>query len=71
MVLAVHNLVEDLVTCVTLEWKITAHEYIENDAEGPDITLAIKTTLEHLRSHIVRSTGDAIDILLLLVLSLR
>ena len=71
VVLAVYNLVEDLVTCVTLEREITTHEYIENDSERPDITLAIKTTLEHLRRHVVRCTGDAVDILLLLVLSLR
>ena len=71
MVLAVHNLVEDLVTCITLEREISAHEYIENDAERPDITLAIKTTLEYLRCHVVWRTGDAVDILLLLVLSLR
>ena len=71
VILAVHDLVEDLVTRFTLERQIAAHEDIEDDAKRPNVTLAVETALEHLRRHVVRRARNAVHVLVGLVLSLR
>lgn len=41
VILAVLNLVEDLLLLVSLEWQIATHKDVEENAEGPDINLRV------------------------------
>ena len=41
VVLAVDDLIKDLISRLTLEWQISTHKYVKDDANGPDVTFTV------------------------------
>jgi hypothetical protein len=61
------DLIENLSLILTLERQVTAHENIEEASERPSIALAVISSIENLRCHIVWSTSDCMKLFLTLL----
>jgi len=65
MVFTVTYFVKHLISTLTLKWEIAAHEDIEEDAKGPNVTFIVVVAIEHLGRHIIRRTSNSLQFLIL------
>ena len=63
VILTVDDFVENLISAAALKWQITTHEYVEDNAQRPNIALGVVVTVENLRSHVVWRAGDGLTFL--------
>ena len=58
VILAVNNFIEHFIATAALKRQISAHEYVKDDAERPDVTFRIIMAVQHFWSHVVRRSRD-------------
>jgi hypothetical protein len=57
------NFVEHIVSAVTLEGKVSTHENIQKDSERPSIDFTVVLSVQNFWCHIIRSTGNSLQLL--------
>ena len=61
------DFIEDIIPIISLKWKISAHENIQEDSNRPAINLFAIAPFQDLRRHIIRGARHTLEHLTLLL----